>query len=210
MTDRSRQIVSRRQLFGIGPASPPASALPPAVPAAAARRGKRFRESGGTLTMGIASPPDTLDPGATGLALTLLMSMAMFDPLVWWLPPGRRSNSSQPRGELHGLAGRVGLHVQAPQGRHLPMAQVRRVGGQATYDHIVDPATKSKSGLGALGPYRRRRSSTHIRSRSSSRAERRFMHQQRGKLRHRVADRAGQVRPDGVGNNPVGTGPFSS
>ena len=36
--------------------------------------------------MGIASPPDTLDPGATGLALTLLISMAMFDPLVWWLP----------------------------------------------------------------------------------------------------------------------------
>ena len=25
---------------------------------------------------------------------------------------------------------------------------------KATYDHIVDPATKSKSGLGALGPYK--------------------------------------------------------
>jgi len=25
---------------------------------------------------------------------------------------------------------------------------------KATYDHVVDPATKSKSGLGALGPYK--------------------------------------------------------
>ena len=87
MTDRSPQIVSRRQVFGIGAGVAAGIGL-----AACGRSGGGApaasgpARSGGTLTMGIASPPDTLDPGATGLALTLLMSMAMFDPLVWWLP----------------------------------------------------------------------------------------------------------------------------
>src|SRR5260370_34958062 len=87
MTDRSCQIVSRRQMFGISAGV--AAGLGLAACGTSSGRAPSASGSarpGGTLTMGIAATPDTLDPGATGLALTLLISMAMFDPLVWWLP----------------------------------------------------------------------------------------------------------------------------
>src|SRR6266702_262272 len=94
MTDRSRQIVSRRQLFGIGAGVAAGVGLAACgTGSGGAPAASGSARSGGTLTMGIASPPDTLDPGATGLALTLMMSLAMFDPLVWWLPGANGTGS---------------------------------------------------------------------------------------------------------------------
>src|SRR6185437_1116719 len=103
MIDKSQPLpplpsVSRRQLFGLGAGAAAAFGL------AACGTGSSSGSSaaggasvsGGTLTMGIASTPDTLDPGATGLALTLLISMAMFDPLVWWLPDGKGGSEFVP------------------------------------------------------------------------------------------------------------------
>ncbi len=60
---------------------------------AAAGGGGATAATGGkkTVNVGIASAPDTLDPGATGLALTLFMSFTMFDPLIWWLPTSNGS-----------------------------------------------------------------------------------------------------------------------
>src|SRR5580692_10321009 len=91
------RLVSRRQLFGMGGALAAGLGLAPVLAACgtsdSAATSSGPAKSGGTLTMGINGPPDTLDPGATGLALTLMLSMAMFDPLVWWLPDASGSGS---------------------------------------------------------------------------------------------------------------------
>ena len=88
--DGLASFVSRRQLLGLSGAVAAGLGLSPLLAAcgtsAAPSAASGTAKAGGTLTMGIAAAPDTLDPGATGLALTLLISMAMFDPLVWWLP----------------------------------------------------------------------------------------------------------------------------
>src|SRR6185437_5274593 len=84
-------LVSRRQMLGAGATLAAGVGLAPLLaacgsssPSSSGSTGSGT--SGGTLTMGISAPPDTLDPGATGLALSLMLSLAMFDPLVWWLP----------------------------------------------------------------------------------------------------------------------------
>src|SRR3981081_4136216 len=93
MTGQSRRRfpdpppVTRRQMLGMGATLGAGRGL--SQPLAACGSGSSSGgagKTGGALTMGIAATPDTLDPGATGLALTLLISLAMFDPLVWWRP----------------------------------------------------------------------------------------------------------------------------
>ncbi len=102
-------------------------------------------KKGGTMTVGIASPPDTLDPGATGLALTLLISMALFDPLVWWLPDGKGGSKFVP-----GLAKSYTVNDDATVFTFTLRDDVTFHDGtkfdatavKATYDHIVDPETQ--------------------------------------------------------------------
>lgn len=165
MTDRSPQLVSRRQLFGLGAGVAAGLGLVACgtgtegtgASASSAATASGSAKAGGTLTMGIASPPDTLDPGATGLALTLLMSMAMFDPLIWWLPGGpggsqfvpglAESYTVSPDASVYTFKLRQGVTFH--DGTKFDASAVK-----ATYEHIVDPATQSKSGLGALGPYK--------------------------------------------------------
>jgi peptide/nickel transport system substrate-binding protein len=215
MTDQSRQFVSRRQLFGIGAGVAAGLGLAacgtssggdtPAASGSAA--------AGGTLTMGIASPPDTLDPGATGLALTLLMSMAMFDPLVWWLPtadggsefvPGlAKSYTVSPDASVYTFKLRQGVTFH--DGTKFDATAVK-----ATYDHIVDPATKSKSGLGALGPYKETKIiDPYTVQIIFSAPNAGFMHQQAaGNFGIASPTALAKYGPTGFGNNPVGTGPF--
>jgi peptide/nickel transport system substrate-binding protein len=168
--------------------------------------------SGGTLTMGIASPPDTLDPGATGLALTLLITFSMFDPLVWWLPTATGS-------QFHpGLATSYTVSPDATTYTFKLRKDVTFHDGtkfdatavKATYDHIVDPATKSKSGIGALGPYKE----TVIIDPYTVQIV--FTAPNAGFLHQQAAGNFGIDSPaalakygaTGFGNHPVGTGPF--
>jgi peptide/nickel transport system substrate-binding protein len=219
MTDQSqpldpRQPVSRRQLFGIGTGV--AAALGLAACGTGSGSGSSaggVSVSGGTLTMGIASPPDTLDPGATGLALTLLISMAMFDPLVWWLPDGSGGSRFVP-----GLAESYTVSADASVYTFKLRKDVTFHDGtkfdanavKATYDHVVDPATKSKSGLGALGPYKETKVLDPYTAQivfSAPNAS--FLHQQ-------AAGNFGIASPaalkkygaTGFGSHPVGSGPF--
>jgi peptide/nickel transport system substrate-binding protein len=205
-------LVTRRQLLGWGAL---AAVAGPVLSAC----GSDGSASGGgagskTLTMGIASTPDTLDPGATGLALTLLITFALFDPLVWWLPDGKGG------GEFHpGLASSYEVSPDASTYTFKLRTDVTFHDGtafdatavKATYDHVVDPATKSKSGLGALGPYKETRIiDPHTVQIVFSAPNAGFLHQQ-------AAGNFGIASPTalkkygatGFGNHPVGTGPFS-
>lgn len=209
-----RQPVSRRQLFGIG------AGVVTALGLAACGTGSGSGSSaggasvaGGTLTMGIASPPDTLDPGATGLALTLLISMAMFDPLVWWLPDGSGGSRFVP-----GLAESYTVSPDASVYTFKLRKDVTFHDGtkfdanavKATYDHIVDPATKSKSGLGALGPYKETKIldpyTVQIIFTAPNAS---FLHQQAaGNFGISSPTALKKYGPTGFGNHPVGSGPF--
>ncbi|MDT0261669.1 ABC transporter substrate-binding protein [Jatrophihabitans lederbergiae] len=205
------QGISRRSILGVG-ASVAAATLLAACGGGKGAGGSTGSKSS-TLTVGIPSTPDTLDPGATGLALTLLMAFTMFDPLVWWLPDGSNGAKFVP-----GLATSYSVNKDATVFNFKLRKDVTFHDGtkfdatavKATFDHVVDPATKSKSGLGALGPYKE----TQIVSPyevnivfSSPNAS--FLHQQAagnfGIASPTALSKYGAV---GFGNHPVGTGPF--
>ncbi|HZX03875.1 ABC transporter substrate-binding protein [Kribbella sp.] len=110
-----------------------------------------------TLTVGIYQEPDSLDPAATGLAMVSMMITHIFDPLFWWLPDASGKNVFHP-----GLAKSYSVSKDATtytfklrddvdfhDGTHFDATAVK-----ATLDHIVDPATRSRSAKGALGPYK--------------------------------------------------------
>jgi len=220
MIDKSQPLpplpsVSRRQLFGLGAGAAAAFGL------AACGTGSSSGSSaaggasvsGGTLTMGIASTPDTLDPGATGLALTLLISMAMFDPLVWWLPDGKGGSEFVPGlAESYTVSPDASVYtfklrqdVTFHDGTKFDASAVK-----ATYDHIVDPATKSKSGLGALGPYKETKIldpyTVQIVFTAPNAS---FLHQQAaGNFGISSPAALKKYGATGFGNHPVGSGPF--
>jgi peptide/nickel transport system substrate-binding protein len=213
MIDQSQNLVSRRQIFGLGAGM--AAALGLAACGTSSGSGSTVGKivSGGTLTMGIASTPDTLDPGATGLALTLLISMAMFDPLVWWLPDGASGSEFVP-----GLAESYTVSPDASVYTFKLRQDVTFHDGtkfdanavKATYDHIVDPATKSLSGLGALGPYKETRVLDQYTAQIVfTEPNASFLHQQAaGNFGIASPTALAKYGPTGFGMHPVGTGPF--
>jgi peptide/nickel transport system substrate-binding protein len=106
-----------------------------------------------TLTAGVFQNPDSLDPGATGLVSVAQMLNTMFDVLMWKFPndptyyPGlAQSYTVSPDAKTYTfkLRSRIKFHDGTP----FNAAAVK-----ATLDHIVNPATKSLSAIGALGPY---------------------------------------------------------
>ena len=220
MIDKSQPLpplpfVSRRQLFGVGAGA--AAALGLAACGTGSSSGSSASGaasvSGGTLTMGIASTPDTLDPGATGLALTLLISMAMFDPLVWWLPDDKGGSEFVPGlAESYTVSPDASVYtfklrkdVTFHDGTKFDASAVK-----ATYDHIVDPATKSKSGLGALGPYKETKIldpyTVQIVFTAPNAS---FLHQQAaGNFGISSPTALKKYGATGFGNHPVGSGPF--
>lgn len=169
---------------------------------------------GGTLTMGINATPDTLDPGATGLALTLLISFALFDPLVYWLPDGKGGSAFHP-----GLAESWTISPDASVYTFKLRKGVTFHDGttfdakavKATYDHVVDPKTKSKSGLGALGPYKETKILDDYTVQIVFTAPNAsFLHQQAaGNFGISSPAALAKYGPTAYGNNPVGTGPFT-
>jgi peptide/nickel transport system substrate-binding protein len=217
MTDQSQSLVSRRQIFGFSAGVAAALGLAACGTSSGAGTGSASSGgaavSGGTLTMGIASTPDTLDPGATGLALTLLISMAMFDPLVWWLPDGSGGSKFVPGlAESYTVSPDASVYtfklkkgVTFHDGTKFDAHAVK-----ATYDHVVDPATKSKSGLGALGPYKETKILDDYTAQIVfSEPNASFLHQQAaGNFGIASPAALAKYGATGFGNHPVGTGPF--
>jgi peptide/nickel transport system substrate-binding protein len=211
-------LVSRRQLFGIGGALAAGLGLAPVLAACGTSNSSSGAggsgHSGGTLTMGINAPPDTLDPGATGLALTLMLSMAMFDPLVWWLPDAAGSGTTFVPGLAESYTVSPDASVYTFKLKHGVTfhdgTKFDATAVKATYDHIVDPATKSKSGLGALGPYQETKIiDPYTVQIIFSKPNAGFLHQQAaGNFGIASPAALKKYGPTGFGSHPVGTGPF--
>jgi peptide/nickel transport system substrate-binding protein len=166
-----------------------------------------------TLTVGVYQEPDTLDPGASGLILSSLIASAIFDPLVWWLPtqdggkqfyPGLATSwQAAPDGTSYTF--KLRQDVDFHDGTHFTADAVK-----ATLDHIADPATKSRSAKGALGPYQ------ETRIIDDYTAEVRFSQPNAAFLHEMTTIMFGMSSPaalkqsgsTGFGSHPVGTGPF--
>jgi len=212
------RLVSRRQLFGMGGALAAGLGLAPVLAACgtsdSAATSSGSGKPGGTLTMGINGPPDTLDPGATGLALTLMLSMAMFDPLIWWLPDASGSGSQFVPGLAESYSVNADASVYTFKLKHGVTfhdgTAFDATAVKATYDHVVDPATKSKSGLGALGPYQETKIiDPYTVQIIFSAPNAGFMHQQAaGNFGIASPTALKKYGPTGFGSHPVGTGPF--
>ena len=108
------------------------------------------------MTMAVFQEPDTLDPSASGLITVGTISQCVFDHLIWSLP-GRSSSSFSA-----GLAQSWEVSTDATTYTFHLRKDVKFHDGTAfdanavkvTFDHIVDPNTKSKSAAAALGPYK--------------------------------------------------------
>jgi peptide/nickel transport system substrate-binding protein len=105
------------------------------------------------LETGVFQNPDSLDPGQTGLVSVAQMLGAMFDVLIWKFPndpnyyPGL-ANSYSVSADAKTYTFKLKTNVTFHDGTPFNAAAVK-----ASFDHIVDPATKSLSAIGALGPY---------------------------------------------------------
>jgi peptide/nickel transport system substrate-binding protein len=208
--------LSRRRFLAIGGAAVGAvgagSLLAACGPSASTATAPVSKPSD-TLTVGVYQEPDTLDPGATGLALSSLIASAIFDPLVWWLPtasggqqfyPGL-ATSWQVSPDATTYTFKLRQDVDFHDGTHFNAAAVK-----ATFDHIVDPATKSRSAMGSLGPYQETKIIDEYTAQvvfSAPNAA--FLHEMTN-IQYGMSSPAAlkQHGPTGFGSNPVGTGPF--
>jgi peptide/nickel transport system substrate-binding protein len=108
-----------------------------------------------TVTMAVFQEPDTLDPSASGLITVGAISGCIFDHLIWDLPGHGDSpfyaglaSSWEATPDATSYTFHLRKDVKFHDGTPFNAAAVK-----FTFDHIVDPNTKSKSAAGALGPY---------------------------------------------------------
>ncbi|WP_188894520.1 ABC transporter substrate-binding protein [Microlunatus endophyticus] len=167
-----------------------------------------------TLTVGVYQEPDTLDPAATGLAMVAMMITHIFDPLIWWLPDSSGTNQFYPglaksykaSADARTYTFTLRQDVDFHDGTHFDAKAVK-----ANFDHVVDPATKSRSAASGLGPdydkveivddYTVR---IHFKQPNAS-----FLHNVTAiTLGMQSPAAIKQYGAAGVSNHPVGTGPF--
>jgi peptide/nickel transport system substrate-binding protein len=198
-----------RMMGGVGGAMLAAGSAPSAL----AARGHFSSHASGTqeVTLAVFQNPDSLDPAATGLITSGQIISNVFDPLVWRLPingsqryyPGLATSfhvSSDATTYTFKLRKGVTFH----DGTALDAHAVK-----VTFDHIVDPATKSRSAAGALGPYKE----TRILDKYTAQIV--FSQPNAAFLEEMTGDTFGITSPTALakygseyGRHPVGTGPF--
>jgi peptide/nickel transport system substrate-binding protein len=162
-----------------------------------------------TVTMAVFQEPDTLDPSASGLITVGTISHCIFDTLIWDLP-GHGANpfyaglatSWQASPDAMSYTFKLRNDVKFHDGTPFNAAAVK-----FTFDHIVDPNTKSKSSAGALGPYQETQViddyTVKVVFKSANAA---FMNEVATFAM--VSPAAVQKYGADFGHNPVGTGPF--
>ncbi len=117
---------------------------------------RQVKAQGGSLKFGIWQSPDTLDPGFGGLVASGYVMNQIFEPMIWHRPglqPDQEffgglaeSWEISPDAKVYTLHLRRG--VKFHDGTPLTAEAVK-----VSYDHIVDPNTKSRAAITALGPY---------------------------------------------------------
>ena len=170
MTDRSNQFlrglrnvaVNRRRFVGgaagTGLALSEMARSSAAPVTGATPASSRHQAGGGAFTFAIWQSPDTLDPAATGLISAGYILSQVYEPLIWHRPGIEDGKEFFPglaeTWEISADATEYTFHlrkdVKFHDGTPLTAAAVK-----ASFDHIVDPATKSLSAASALGPYDR-------------------------------------------------------
>ena len=161
------------------------------------------------MTMAVFQEPDTLDPAASGLITVGTISRCVFDTLVWSLPKGS-SNAFYPA-----LASSWDVSSDAMSYTFHLRQDVKFHDGTAfdanavkvTFDHIVDPNTKSKGSASALGPYKGTQVvDSHTAKVMFSAPNAAFMNEVAGFAM--LSPAALQKYGADFAKNPVGTGPF--
>jgi peptide/nickel transport system substrate-binding protein len=164
------------------------------------------------LTVGIYQEPDSLDPAATGLAMSSMMIAHIYDPLFWWLPDASGKNvfhpgvakSYQVSKDAKTYTFKLRDDVDFHDGTHFDANAVK-----ATFDHIVDPATKSRSAKGALGPYKETVVVDQYTAQVVfSEPNAAFEHEMTGIIFGMQSPAALKKYGTALGSHPVGTGPF--
>lgn len=166
-----------------------------------------------SLTVGVFQEPDTLDPNATGLALSSFIASAIYDPLMWWLPKGDGTYEYVP-----GLAESYEVSADAKTYTYKLRKDVKFHDGtafnaaavKATFEHIVDPATKARSALGSLGPYQETKVIDDYTAQVVFKEPNAAFALEMATILFGMNSPAAiqKYGPTGLGNNPVGTGPF--
>ena len=107
---------------------------------------------GGTLTYGLATKFDTLDPTVTTFSVVGKLGYHVFDPLVWQTAAGKfepgLAESWQVSSDVKTYTFKLRKDVKFHDGTPFNAQAVK-----FTFDRIADPATKSQLGISLLGPY---------------------------------------------------------
>ena len=164
---------------------------------------------GGTLTLGYLAEPPIMDPRVSGSAEASNLMINLFDTLVALdrdtgeLKPGLAASwDSSPDGKSFTFKLQSG--VKFHDGTPFNAAAVKY-----TYDSIVDPALKSLSAIGALGPYD---ATTVIDDQTVTlqfkAAYAPLLNSLSGTILAPVSPTAAAAGAAAFGHSPVGTGPF--
>ncbi len=201
--------MTRRTLLagalGTGSAALLGAARPRAAASAPAPQGR--------LVFGMWQSPESLDPGTSGLISSGYISINVFDPLIWHLPGMRRGQEYFPglalRWEVSGDARRFTFHLRRDVKFH-DGTPFTAEAVKATLEHIVNPETKSRSAITALGPY------SHTEVTGDDVVTIVFKEPNGAFLNNVATSGLSPISPaalrryghQGVSQHPVGTGPF--
>ncbi|HLJ59620.1 MAG TPA: ABC transporter substrate-binding protein [bacterium] len=167
----------------------------------------------GRVVFGMWQSPESLDPGTSGLISSGYISLNVFDPLIWHLPGMRQGQEYFP-----GLALRWEVSADAKQFTFHLRKDVKFHDGtpftaqavKDTLEHIVNPETKSRSAITALGPY------SHTEVKADDVVTIVFKESNGAFLNNVATSGLAPISPtalkqygnQGVSQHPVGTGPF--
>jgi peptide/nickel transport system substrate-binding protein len=161
------------------------------------------------LSVGVFQNPDSLDPGQTGLITVSQVLGAIFDTLMWKFPndptyyPGL-AESYTVSADAKTYTFKLKRGVKFHDGTPFNAAAVK-----ASFDHIVDPKTKSLSAIGALGPYQETKVIDDYTAQVSfSAANAAFVNEMTQPTMAISSPAALKKYGTGYDTHPVGTGPF--
>jgi peptide/nickel transport system substrate-binding protein len=117
------------------------------------------RNTNQKLSVAVFQNFDSLDPGVGGLLSSYQVCLAVFDPLIWHFP-GHGSTEYFP-----GLAESFSVNSDATVYTFKLKKNIKFHDGtpfdgnavKVSFDHVVDPSTKSRAAVGQLGPYQETR-----------------------------------------------------